>query len=107
MSTVLPFSQANKKLVCSMYRRSCKLARNWITRPDHLRAEQMQIRKQFDMNKNISDIAELQMVLQKTEALIYEFRHPDPVTPPARPGGTKYQRYIAPSYETPFPVDNI
>lgn len=99
MSNPVPFSQANKKLVTSMYRQSLKLARNWISNRQLFRQKAVEIRHKFDQNAQIANPRQLARTLDQTRGYLYEFRHPDPITPPAFPGGTKYERNVPPRME--------
>ncbi|KAG5358208.1 NADH dehydrogenase [ubiquinone] 1 beta subcomplex subunit 9 [Yarrowia sp. B02] len=99
MSTPVPFSEANKKLVSSMYRQSLKLARNWISNRQLFRQKAVEIRHKFDQNAQISNPKLLERALEDTRAHLYEFRHPDPIVPPSYPGGTKYERNVPPRME--------
>ncbi|ODV59868.1 NADH dehydrogenase [ubiquinone] 1 beta subcomplex subunit 9 ASCRUDRAFT_36735 [Ascoidea rubescens DSM 1968] len=101
----LPFTAANRKLVCSYYLQSLRLARNWIFRRDLYRKQCMELRRKFDINKDVSDPKELNKIIRETQGLLYELRHPDPIIPPGRPGGTKYERVVPPKLDTPYPSD--
>ncbi|KAL6450047.1 CIB22 NADH dehydrogenase [ubiquinone] 1 beta subcomplex subunit 9 [Candida maltosa Xu316] len=61
---------------------------------DVYRKATINIRQQFEANKDISDPEKLELTIKKAQDKIAEWRHPDPYTPPCRPGGTKYQRNI-------------
>lgn len=103
MSGVLPFTEANRKIVTLYYRRSLKLAYSWINKRDHFRAKAMEIRQLFEANKHVSDAKQLQILLKNTESLLKKYDHPDPIVPALRPGGTKFERNIPPPMKDPIP----
>ncbi|KAH3667122.1 hypothetical protein WICMUC_005469 [Wickerhamomyces mucosus] len=57
--SALPFSPENRKIVMLLYRRSLKLAGDWINKRDHLRSKALEIRAQFELHKNIGNPKEL------------------------------------------------
>ncbi|GMM32780.1 hypothetical protein DASC09_001050 [Saccharomycopsis crataegensis] len=103
MTGVLPFTEANRKIVTLFYRRSLKLAYSWINRRDLYRKKAVEIRQQFEANKQLDDPKQLQHILKNTESLLYKYRHPDPIVPASRPGGTKFERNLHPSLDKPIP----
>ncbi|ODV85229.1 hypothetical protein CANARDRAFT_28508 [[Candida] arabinofermentans NRRL YB-2248] len=107
LKTPIPYSPENVKLVASLYRRSLRTASDWINRRDFYRAKAAEIRLRFESNKNIDDPAKLKSVLERTEMMLDKFKHPDPIIPPGRPGGTMYDRNAPPRYtEGPAPFQN-
>ncbi|GME85805.1 unnamed protein product [Ambrosiozyma monospora] len=107
MKGPVPFSPENVKLVSSMYRRSLRTAHDWINRHDFYRSKAAEIRLRFEQNKNVSDPVELKAILDKTEAMLSKFKHPDPIIPPGRPGGTSMDRNVPPRYQPePYPFRN-
>ncbi|KAK6456338.1 NADH dehydrogenase I beta subcomplex 9 [Scheffersomyces xylosifermentans] len=91
---VLPFTEANSKRIASLFRQSLRTAFDSSLKFDAYRNETIKIRAQFEANKHISDANELERVVAKAKEKLAEWAHPDPYTPPCRPGGTKYQRNI-------------
>jgi hypothetical protein len=59
MSGVVPFSVQNRHVVMTLYRRSLRLARDWINRRDHYRTKAQEIRAQFDLYKNVGNPKEV------------------------------------------------
>lgn len=107
MLATVPFTNAHRQLVVSLYRQACKTARFWNTTPEDVAREHMAIRRRFDIYKNTSDPAEVERLVASTKALLKKYQHPDPIIPPTRPGGTKFDRYLPPLYGAVFPVSGI
>ncbi|CDR40749.1 CYFA0S05e03994g1_1 [Cyberlindnera fabianii] len=105
MSSVVPFSPQNRHVVMTLYRRSLKLAKDWINRRDHYRIKAMEIRAQFDLYKDVGNPKELRALIEKTEDMLAKYKHPDPFISPTRPGGTKFERYVPPSLDKPLPYN--
>lgn len=103
MSRPLPFTDANRKQVASLFRQALRTAFDHTLKFDAYRAETSKIRAQFEANKHISNPEELEAVIRKTKEKLAEWKHPDPYIPPCRPGGTKYERNIPPPNEEVVP----
>ncbi|PPQ79511.1 hypothetical protein CVT25_003393 [Psilocybe cyanescens] len=88
-SPATAFSSAHRLYVKSLYKRSLKNALDWTIRRDLWRAEAMQIRAEFDANRDVHDPRSLARILEEAEARLAKFQHPDPVIAPTAPGGTK------------------
>lgn len=56
-----PFTEHNRKIVSNLYRQSLRLSKSWINRREIWREKAVDIRKQFDDNKNISDFRQAQV----------------------------------------------
>ncbi|KAF5320808.1 hypothetical protein D9619_000684 [Psilocybe cf. subviscida] len=91
------FSSAHRAYVKSLYKRSLKNALDWTIRRDLWRAEALQIRAEFEVNRNVHDPRALAEILEKAEARLAARQHVDPVIPPSSPGGTKWERNLPPS----------
>lgn len=102
-SQILPFTEANRKIVTSYYRQALKLSHDWINRRDLYRLKALEIRQQFEINKDIDDPKQLKAILKSTQDLLTKYNHPDPIIPASRPGGTKFERNMHPSLEEPLP----
>ncbi|KAI0464752.1 hypothetical protein LJB42_002377 [Komagataella kurtzmanii] len=102
---VVPFSEANKKYVSSLYRKSLRTAHDWINKTEFYRVKASEIRSRYDANKHINDPNELKVIFKETEALLEDYAHPDPIIPPCRPGGSKFERNIPPRVEARIPID--
>ncbi|OWB51922.1 hypothetical protein B5S33_g1907 [[Candida] boidinii] len=102
----VPYSTANVKAVSSLYRRSLRAAHDWINRKDFYRSKAAEIRLKFEQNKNVEDPTQLKAILSKTEQLLQQFAHPDPIVPASRPGGTKYDRNAPPPEGSRVPFKN-
>ncbi|RUS22297.1 NADH-ubiquinone oxidoreductase complex I LYR_B22_NDUFB9 subunit [Endogone sp. FLAS-F59071] len=72
------YQVAHRAYVQSLYRRSLKLSLDWYIRHDLWRQKALEIRAQFDENKNITNPRELETIFAKTEQQLAEFAHPDP-----------------------------
>ena len=75
---VVPFSQANRARVSSLYRRSLKLARDWLVQRDSWRRESMNIRQRFESNRQVQNPRLLNDIFDRTEKELLNYRHPDP-----------------------------
>jgi NADH dehydrogenase (ubiquinone) 1 beta subcomplex subunit 9 len=72
------FQTAHRLYVKSLYKRSLKLSLDWYIRRDLWRQKALEIRQQFELNKNVTSPKELQQIFAKTEKQLEEFAHPDP-----------------------------
>ncbi|KAF8806324.1 LNS2-domain-containing protein [Phlegmacium glaucopus] len=88
------FSSAHRLYVKSLYKRYLTNALDWTIRRDIWRGQAMQIRAEFEKNRNVHDPRALASILQKAEADLANMKHPDPYIPPTAPGGTKWERNI-------------
>lgn len=88
-------NESHRRLVSSLYRQSLRISKSWINRRDLWREKAVQIRKQFDDYKDVTDPRTIHYLVAKTEAMLKKYEHPDPIIPPLRPGGTKYERNVA------------
>ena len=70
------------------------MTKSWINRREIWRAKAVEIRHQFDENKDLTDKYELSNLIKQTSGLLAKYRHPDPIIPPQRPGGTSFERNI-------------
>ena len=75
---VVPFSQANRARVSSLYRRSLKLARDWLVQRDSWRRESINIRQRFESNRQVQNPRLLNDIFDRTEKELLNYRHPDP-----------------------------
>ncbi|VVT51981.1 uncharacterized protein SAPINGB_P003277 [Magnusiomyces paraingens] len=89
-------SETHRRIVSSLYRQSLRLSKSWISRRDLWRVKALEIRQQFDENKNVKDPRKIHYLVSNTQALLVKYAHPDPIIPPQRPGGTKYERNVFP-----------
>ncbi|KZT24586.1 NDUFB9, NADH-ubiquinone oxidoreductase [Neolentinus lepideus HHB14362 ss-1] len=94
MSTA--FSAAHRLYVKSLYKRYLKNSLDWCIRRDKWRAEALDIRAEFDRNRNVHDPRALASILAKAETELASKRHPDPYIPAPFPGGTKWERNMPP-----------
>jgi NADH dehydrogenase (ubiquinone) 1 beta subcomplex subunit 9 len=77
-SATASFQTAHRLYVKSLYKRSLKLSLDWYIRRDLWRQKALEIRQQFELNKNVTSPKELQQIFAKTEMQLEEFAHPDP-----------------------------
>ncbi|KAF6762060.1 NDUFB9, NADH-ubiquinone oxidoreductase [Ephemerocybe angulata] len=102
MTAVSPFTAAHRLYVKSLYRRKLKNALDWTIRRDIWRPQALQIRADFERNRNVSDPRALALIFDRAEAQLAANRHPDPYTYPTAPGGTKWERNLPPRTDEPF-----
>ncbi|KAF8204640.1 hypothetical protein BJ912DRAFT_938929 [Pholiota molesta] len=95
--SVTAFSSAHRLYVKSLYKRYLKNALDWDARRDLWRSRALQIRAEFETNRNVQDPRDLARILEQAEARLASIAHPDPVIPPMAPGGTKWERNLPPS----------
>ncbi|KAG2174191.1 hypothetical protein INT43_004212 [Umbelopsis isabellina] len=98
-SATASFQTAHRLYVKSLYKRSLKLSLDWYIRRDLWRQKALEIRHQFELNKNVTSPKELQQIFAKTEKQLEEFAHPDPYKLPLGPEGTKWERNVPPRME--------
>ncbi|KAG6854355.1 hypothetical protein C0991_007860 [Blastosporella zonata] len=72
------FSAAHRIYVKSLYKRSLTNALDWTVRRDLWRAQAMEIRAEFERNRNVHDPRALAVILEKAEADLAAKKHPDP-----------------------------
>ncbi|KAG5648820.1 hypothetical protein DXG03_000169 [Asterophora parasitica] len=72
------FSSAHRIYVKSLYKRYLTNALDWTIRRDLWRAQALQIRAEFERNRNVHDPRALATILEKAEAELAAKRHPDP-----------------------------
>ncbi|KAF8646381.1 hypothetical protein AX16_007247 [Volvariella volvacea WC 439] len=92
-----PFSSAHRIYVKSLYKRYLNNALDWTVRRDLWRQQALQIRAEFERNRDVQDPRALAAILEKAEADLASKKHPDPYIPPMFPGGTKWERNTPPS----------
>ncbi|KAF8238995.1 NDUFB9, NADH-ubiquinone oxidoreductase [Tricholoma matsutake] len=90
------FSSAHRLYVKSLYKRFLQNSLDWTIRRDLWRAQALQIRAEFERNRNVHDPRELAVILERAEAELASKKHPDPYISPLFPGGTKWERNTAP-----------
>ncbi|KIY46602.1 hypothetical protein FISHEDRAFT_47031 [Fistulina hepatica ATCC 64428] len=101
MSTQAAFRSAHRSYVQSLYRRKLKNMRDWCIDLDLWRAKAMQIRADFEANRNVHDPRLLARILAKAEADLAEKKHPDPYIPPGAPDGTTWYVVASISWSVP------
>ncbi|KAE8542393.1 NADH dehydrogenase (ubiquinone) 1 beta subcomplex 9 [Cryptococcus deuterogattii 99/473] len=95
------FSNAHRLYVKSLYKRYLVNSLNWYIRRDLWRQKAIEIRAEFERNRNITDPRALALVLEQAEEKLAKGIHPDPYRPPLFPDGTKWERNIPPRMFTP------
>jgi NADH dehydrogenase (ubiquinone) 1 beta subcomplex subunit 9 len=73
-----PVAAAHRLQVQSLYKRSLKLSLDWYIQRDLWRQKALQIRAQFEHNKNVTNPKEIQALVQKAEKELEDWAHPDP-----------------------------
>ncbi|KGB78021.2 NADH dehydrogenase (ubiquinone) 1 beta subcomplex 9 [Cryptococcus deuterogattii R265] len=94
------FSNAHRLYVKSLYKRYLVNSLNWYIRRDLWRQKAIEIRAEFERNRNITDPRALALVLEQAEEKLAKGIHPDPYRP-LFPDGTKWERNIPPRMFTP------
>ncbi|KAF7332359.1 hypothetical protein MKEN_00117600 [Mycena kentingensis (nom. inval.)] len=99
------FTVAHRQYVQSLYRRRLKNSLDWTVRRDIWRGKALQIRAEFEVNRNLKDPRELAKIFEQAEAKLAAAKHPDPYIAPTAPGGTKWERNLPPPLENPYAHD--
>ncbi|KAL5507899.1 hypothetical protein ACEPAH_5517 [Sanghuangporus vaninii] len=94
---VSPFSVAHRFYVKSLYKRYLKNELDWTVHRHLWRYKAIQIRAEFERNRNVSDPRALATILEKAEADLAAKQHPDPYITPTAPGGTLWERHTPPT----------
>ncbi|KAG0054034.1 hypothetical protein BGZ83_012110 [Gryganskiella cystojenkinii] len=92
---------AHRRLVQSLYKRSLKTAQDWYIDTNLFRRKAVELRIQFDANKNLRHPRQIALAIQEAERQLTELRHPDPYLYPTQPGGTKFERNLHPDTAEP------
>jgi NADH dehydrogenase (ubiquinone) 1 beta subcomplex subunit 9 len=72
------FSEAHRRHVCQLYRQALKTTLDWYIMRPHWRQKALEIRLQFDMNKHLTNPAEVQRLVKYAEDELQAVAHPDP-----------------------------
>lgn len=78
VATASSFSQAHRSYVKSLYRRYLKNSLDWCIRRDVWRDRAIEIRVEFERNRNIRNPRELANLFEKAERDLKRIQHPDP-----------------------------
>ncbi|KAJ7930120.1 hypothetical protein B0H13DRAFT_2310150 [Mycena leptocephala] len=105
MASTNTFASVHRQYVQSLYRRRLKNSLDWTIRRDVWRAKAMEIRAEFEHNRNVKDPRQLAQILEQAEAKLAGWKHPDPYIPPTAPGGTKWERNLPPPMDNPYAHD--
>ncbi|KAM6496106.1 hypothetical protein JOM56_008812 [Amanita muscaria] len=73
-----PFTIAHRSYVKSLYKRYINNALDWTVRRDLWRPQVLQIRAEFERNRDVHDPRALAKILAKAEADLAAKKHPDP-----------------------------
>ncbi|KAF9360246.1 hypothetical protein BGX26_010047 [Mortierella sp. AD094] len=95
---------AHRRLVQSLYKRSLKTAQDWYIDTNLFRRKAVELRMQFDANKNLRQPRQIAQVIETAERQLTELRHPDPYIAPTAVGGSKFERNAHP--DTAEPADH-
>ncbi|KAF7352451.1 hypothetical protein MVEN_01209900 [Mycena venus] len=99
------FASAHRQYVQSLYKRRLKNSLDWTIRRDVWRAKAMEIRAEFERNRDVKDPRQLAHIFEQAEAKLAGWKHPDPYIAPTAPGGTKWERNLPPPTENPYAHD--
>ncbi|KAA8499729.1 NADH dehydrogenase ubiquinone 1 beta subcomplex subunit 9 [Porphyridium purpureum] len=85
----------HKQQVLRLYRQSIRTAKDWTYYWDYDTwiQECQKLQAEFRKNKDVS-LAEGRVLVQKGLAKLLDYRHPEPMILPYRPGGCTYQRNV-------------
>ncbi|KAG0343047.1 hypothetical protein BG000_009366 [Podila horticola] len=92
---------AHRRLIQSLYRQSLRTAQDWYIDTNLFRHKAVELRIQFDANKNVHHPRQIGSLVKETERQLAESRHPDPYLYPTAPGGTKFERNVHPDTAEP------
>ncbi|KAF9967536.1 hypothetical protein BGZ73_000512 [Actinomortierella ambigua] len=92
---------AHRRLIQSLYRRSLKTAQDWYIDTTLFRRKAVELRIQFDANKNITNPRQIAAIVRDAERQLEDLRHPDPYIYPTAPGGSKFDRNVHPDPSEP------
>ncbi|KAF9170817.1 hypothetical protein BGZ80_008045 [Entomortierella chlamydospora] len=95
---------AHRRLVQSLYKRSLKTAQDWYIDTNLFRRKAVELRMQFEANRNVNNPRQLASIVQDAERQLTELRHPDPYIAPTAVGGSKFERNAHP--DTAEPIDH-
>ncbi|KAF9082694.1 hypothetical protein BGX23_012203 [Mortierella sp. AD031] len=93
---------AHRRLVQSLYKRSLKTAQDWYVDTNLFRRKAVELRMQFDANKNLRHPRQIAQAIQEAERQLTELAHPDPYIAVAAPNGSKFERNIPPTLDDPI-----
>ncbi|KAG9104202.1 hypothetical protein FRC06_004627 [Ceratobasidium sp. 370] len=85
-----PFSSAHRLHVKSLYKRYLTDAQNWCIRRDLWRNKAIEIRAEFERNRNVKDPRAIAQIMADAEARLAARAHPDPYIHAMYPGGSKW-----------------
>ncbi|TDL29863.1 NDUFB9, NADH-ubiquinone oxidoreductase [Rickenella mellea] len=91
-----PFTSAHRLYVKSLYKRYLKNSLDWTIQRNLWRWKAVQIRAEFERNRNVHDPRALAIILERAENDLAAMKHPDPYIHPASPDGTKWERNVPP-----------
>ncbi|KAG0226772.1 hypothetical protein BGW42_003424 [Actinomortierella wolfii] len=92
---------AHRRVIQSLYKRSLKTAQDWYIDTTLFRRKAVELRIQFDANKNITNPRQIAALVRDAERQLEELRHPDPYIYPTAPGGSKFDRNAHPDPSAP------
>ncbi|KAG8757375.1 hypothetical protein FRC11_004589, partial [Ceratobasidium sp. 423] len=87
----------------SLYKRYLVDAQNWCIRRDLWRNKAIEIRAEFERNRNVKDPRAIAQIITEAEERLAARAHPDPYIHALYPGGTKWERNLPPPTEKPSP----
>ncbi|ORX37932.1 hypothetical protein BD324DRAFT_623868 [Kockovaella imperatae] len=87
---VQSFSAAHRSYVKSLYKAYLVNARDWIVDRPLWRRRCVEIRAEFERNRNITDPRALAIVLEQAEQRLADLAHPSPYIHPTDPDGSKW-----------------
>ncbi|KAJ3362231.1 hypothetical protein GGF32_006262 [Allomyces javanicus] len=80
--------------VRQLFRRALRTAQDWSTTREGFRQTCIDIRYQFEANRNVHNPKQLSAVLAAAEKDLKDMAHPEPYRYPTSPFGSKYERNV-------------
>ena len=90
----------HRRLVQSLYKRSIKTAQDWYIDTNLFRRKAVELRIQFDANKNLRHPRQIAQAVQEAERQLLELKHPDPYI-----GNTSGRLFVLSKLESPWGQD--
>uniref|UniRef100_A0A1A9ZHA4 NADH dehydrogenase [ubiquinone] 1 beta subcomplex subunit 9 n=1 Tax=Glossina pallidipes TaxID=7398 RepID=A0A1A9ZHA4_GLOPL len=80
--------------VCSLYKRALRNLESWYDRREIYRYRAVLLRKRFDDNRNVKDMAVAACLLEEGEKELFNTMHYQPLKKANSPGGCAFEREV-------------
>ncbi|KAJ3044277.1 hypothetical protein HDV00_002597 [Rhizophlyctis rosea] len=87
-------SEAHRKYVCRLYKRSLRTCKDWYWQLVEKREKQMIVRKIFEDGRQVTNPREIHGLLTYAEYALDIYANPTPYRSPSAPGGTSWERNV-------------